>query len=140
MLDKVNDFAIAYLHKCMEKCTGLIDGVYCGDDFGTQRGLLISPEMWRQYIKPRYKNLIEVVHNYGLKYFHHSCGGVRPIIPDMIEIGVDVLNPIQPLAVGMEPRELADDFGKKITFYGAIDEQDTLPFKKPEDVRQEVFN
>lgn len=96
--------------------------------------------MWRRYIKPRYKKLVDAVHSYGLKYFHHSCGGVRPIIPDMIEIGFDVLNPIQPLAVGMEPAELADEFGEKITFYGAIDEQETLPYKKAEEVKQEVYD
>ena len=103
LMEKVNDFAIAYLDKCMEVGTGLIDGVYCGDDFGTQNGLLFSPDVFRKYIKPRYKKLVETVHSYGLKYFHHSCGSIRPIIPDLIEIGFDVLNPIQPKAAGMEP-------------------------------------
>ena len=138
LLDKVNDFAIAYLDRCMDECAGLFDGVYCGDDFGTQKGLAISPAMWRKYVKPRYKKLVDKVHGYGLKYFHHSCGGVRPIIPDLIELGFDVLNPIQPLAAGMEPGELADEYGKMITFYGAIDEQQTLPFGTPDDVRNEV--
>lgn len=138
LLDKVNDFAIAFLEKCMNHMDGLVDGVFCGDDFGTQRGLIMSPEMWRHYIKPRYKKLVSVVKDYGLKYFHHTCGGVRSIIPDMIEIGFDVLNPIQPLAAGMDCKELSTDFGDTLTFHGAIDEQRTLPSGKPEDVRNEV--
>ena len=138
LLEKVNDFAMAYLDKCMEKCAGMIDGVYCGDDFGTQRGLIFSPDIWRKYMKPRYKKLVEKVHSYGLKYCHHTCGGVRPIIRDLIEVGFDILNPIQPLAIGMEPAELAEEFGKDITFYGAIDEQQTLPYGKPQDVKNEV--
>ncbi len=138
LMEKVNDFAMMYLDKCMEVSGGWIDGVYCGDDFGTQNGLLFSPDIFRKYIKPRYKKLVEKVHGYGLKYFHHTCGGVRPIIRDMIEIGFDVLNPIQPLAQGMEPAELAEEFGRDIVFYGGIDEQNTLPFGTTDDVRDEV--
>jgi uroporphyrinogen decarboxylase len=122
----------------MEVGKGLVDGVYCGDDFGTQNGLLFSPEIFRKYIKPKYKKLVKKVHSYGLKYFHHTCGGVRPIIPDFIEIGFDVLNPIQPLAAGMEPGELAEEFGRDIVFYGGIDEQQTLPFGSVADVVAEV--
>jgi uroporphyrinogen decarboxylase len=138
LLEKVNDFAIMYLDRCIEVGKGLIDGVYCGDDFGTQQGLLFSPEMFRRFIKPRYKKLIERVHSYGLKYFHHSCGSIRDILPDMIEIGFDVINPIQPLAKGMEPGSLAREFGNDIVFYGGIDEQHTLPHGKADDVRKEV--
>ena len=117
---------------------GKIDGVFVGDDFGTQQGLLISPEMWRKYVKTRYKKLISVIKSYGLKYCHHSCGGIRPIIPDLIEIGIDVLHPIQPLAAGMNNKELSREFGKELTFYGGIDEQRTLPNGSPEDVKREV--
>lgn len=138
LMDKVNDFAMLYLDKCMEVGKGLIDGVYCGDDFGTQTAMLVSPELFRKYIKPRYKKLVEKVHGHGLKYFHHSCGSVREIIPDMIEIGFDVLNPIQPKAAGMEPAELAKEYGKDIVFYGGIDEQRTLPCGTPQDVANEV--
>jgi len=139
LLDKVNDFAIAFLEKCMNHADGLVDGVFCGDDFGTQRGLIISPEMWRQYIKPRYKKLVSAVKDHGLTYFHYTCGGVRPIISDMIEIGFDVLNPIQPLAAGMDCKELGMEFGDKLTFHGAIDEQRTLPTGRPVDVKNEVI-
>ena len=140
LLDKVNDLAIAYFEECMARVGGKVHGVYCGDDFGTQRGLLMSPAMWRTFIKPRYKKLISAIKSRGIKYCHHSCGGVRPIIPDLIEVGLDVLNPIQPLAVGMEPAELGDTFGEALAFYGGIDEQRTLPNGSRDDVRKEVLD
>ena len=140
LLEKVNDLAMAFFEKAISKVKGLVDGVYLGDDFGTQNGLSMSPEMWRRFIKPKYKELVSLIKSHSLKYCHHSCGGVRPIIPDMIEIGFDVLNPIQPLAKGMESEELGEEFGKDITFYGGIDEQKTLPFGSAEDVRKEVLN
>lgn len=127
LLDKVNNLAIAFFEKAIGKVAGSIDGVYLGDDFGTQRGMVMSPDMWRRHIKPRYAKLIGIIKSHGIKYCHHSCGGIRPIVPDLIEIGVDVLNPIQPLAEGMETGELGDSFGKKLTFWGGIDEQRTLP-------------
>lgn len=138
LLDKLLEFNLEYLKRCMEKTKGKIDAVFCGDDYGSQRGMLISPKMWRTFIKPRLKELISTVHQYGLKYCHHSCGGIRPIISDLIEIGVDILNPIQPRAAGMDPFELSKEFGKYIVFFGGVDEQETLPKGSIEDVREEV--
>ncbi len=79
-----------------------------------------------------------LIRHAGKSYAHHTCGGVRPIIPDLIDIGVDVLNPIQPLASGMDPRELGEEFADRISFYGGIDEQRTLPRGSREDVGDEV--
>lgn len=138
LLDKVTEFAVEYMDRCMEKAAGLAEGVFCGDDFGSQVGLVMSPSMWRKYIKPRYKILIDRIKKHGLVYVHHSCGGIRPIIKDLIELGVDVLNPIQPLAAGMDPKELGEEFGRDLCFYGGIDEQHTLPYGTPEDVRKET--
>ncbi len=138
LLDKLLEFNLSYLHRCMEKTRGRIDAVFCGDDYGSQRGMLISPKMWRTFIKPRLKEVISSAHHYGLKYCHHSCGGIYPIIPDLIEIGVDILNPIQPSATGMEPERLGNEFGKDIVFFGGIDEQNTLPHGSKEDVKAEV--
>ena len=140
LLDKANDLAIAFFKKAIGKVKGLVDGVYLGDDFGTQQGLAISPRMWRKYLKPRYTELVSVIKSHGLKYCHHTCGGVLPIIPDMVEIGFDVLNPIQPLARGMDPEKLGKEFGKDITFYGGIDEQETLPGGTSLDVKNEVLH
>ncbi len=138
LLDKVNDLAIAFFKKCFEAAGDHFDGVYLGDDFGTQQGMLMSPAMWRMYIRPRYEKLLAVIKAHGKKYAHHTCGGVRPIIADLIDIGVDVLNPIQPLAAGMEPEELGREFAERIAFYGGIDEQRTLPNGSPDDVAAEV--
>lgn len=140
LLDKVNDLAIAFFEESMKEVGDEIDGVYLGDDFGSQQGLLMSPEMWRKYIRPRYEKLLSVIKRHGKKYAHHSCGGVRSIIPDFIDMGVDVLNPIQPLAAGMDPEELGLLYGNKIAFWGGIDEQRTLPQGSVQDVREEVFH
>ena len=139
LMDKVNDMAIDFFNKCMEEIGDLVDGVYLGDDWGTQQGLAISPDMWRKYIKPRYKKLVSLIKSKGLKYCHHTCGGVYPIIRDMIDLGFDVLNPIQPLARDMEAGRLSREFGTDISFYGGIDEQQTLPQGTVEDVKNEVF-
>jgi len=139
LLDKVNGLAIAFFEECFKAAGDRFDGVYLGDDFGTQQGLLMSPQMWRRLIRPRYELLLSVIKARGKKYCHHTCGGVREIIPDLIAMGVDVLNPIQPLAAGMDPAELGEQFGEQITFYGGIDEQRTLPRGTPADVRREVL-
>jgi uroporphyrinogen decarboxylase len=140
LLEKSNNQTIRFFEKAIAEVKGLVDGVYVGDDFGTQNGMVISPDMWRKYIKPKYIELVSAAKKHNLKYCHHSCGGIRPIIPDLIEIGVDVLNPVQPLAAGMDPEELGNEFGKDISFYGGIDEQRTLPNGTIEDVRYEVKN
>jgi len=139
LMDKVKEYLIDKLVRILEVGGGRIDFVELNDDVGGQNGLLISPEMWRKYVKPRMIEMIDVVRSYGAKVMYHSCGSVRAILPDLIEIGVDILNPVQPRAKGMEPRKLKRDFGDKITFYGTIDEQETLPYGSPEDVKKEVL-
>ncbi|HPC77801.1 MAG TPA: uroporphyrinogen decarboxylase family protein [bacterium] len=139
LMDKVKNYLIARLVKGLEAGKGRIDFVELNDDVGGQNGLLISPAMWRDYIKPRMKEMIDVAHSYGARIMYHSCGSVRAIIPDLIEIGVEILNPVQPRAAGMDPKGLKRDFGDKLTFYGTIDEQETLPYGKPEDVKVEVL-
>ena len=115
-----------------------VDMIWVGDDVGTQRGMLMSPALWRKFLKPRMASFIAEIRslNPGLKVAYHSDGDIRPIIPELIEIGVDVLNPIQPAC--MDPAELKRLYGDRLSFWGAIDEQRTLPFGSPEDVRREV--
>ena len=113
------------------------DGGYTGDDFGGQGGLMFSPRLWREVFKPRYKKLWSVFKEANLPVFHHSCGDIREILPDMIEIGLDVLNPVQPQAMPIE--ELADKYGKNLTFWGGISVQKTLPFGTREEVKEEVY-
>jgi len=136
LLDGINEFNIEMAKKVIK--TGNIDGVYTGDDFGTQRGLLMSPETWRKFFRERYRKLWEVYKAKDIPVFHHSCGNLAGIIPDLIEIGLDVLSPIQPEA--MDPVWLSERFGKQLTFLGGISTQKALPFGSPEDVRREIID
>ncbi len=107
---------------------------HTGDDFGSQRGLLFSPATWRRLIKPRYRKLWGVYIAAGLPVTHHSCGDVREILDDMIEIGLDMLNPVQTHA--MPPQDLAERFGDRLGFWGGICTQKVLPFGTPDEVRE----
>lgn len=115
-----------------------VDGIWLGDDVGTQRGMLISPELWRKYLKPRMAALCSELKRLNPHIFiaYHSDGNIEPIIDDLIEIGIDVLNPVQPKA--MDPGALKKRYGARLSFWGTIDEQETLPFGTPETVRREV--
>jgi uroporphyrinogen decarboxylase len=96
--------------------------------------------MWREFAAPYLKRLADICHSAGVAFMLHSCGAVRELIPDFISIGVDVLDPIQTMAAGMEPAGLKRDFGDRIAFHGGLDTQSTLPFGSPQEVRAEVRN
>jgi uroporphyrinogen decarboxylase len=113
-----------------------IDGIYISDDWGGQTSLLINPEDWRRLYKPCYRQIVERVHRKNVDLWMHSCGCITEIIPDLIEIGVDVLNPIQPRAMDLE--YLSKTFAGRICFYGGVDVQGTLPYGTPQEVREEV--
>ncbi|MEM3434469.1 MAG: uroporphyrinogen decarboxylase family protein [Candidatus Methanomethyliaceae archaeon] len=117
-----------------------VDVLWAGDDFGTQRGMLIAPDFWRKYLKPRYAYLFKEWKklNPYVKLAYHSCGSITPIIPDLVEIGVDILNPIQPQAHGMNLAELKRQWHGKLCLFGGVDEQRVLPFGTPCEVREEV--
>jgi uroporphyrinogen decarboxylase len=140
------DFLHAYLDKlmnwAMEAGSRLVeigvDIIYFGDDFGSQTQMLISPAMFREFFKPRYAKLYSTFKklNPNIRIAHHSCGHILPIIEDFIEIGLDIINPVQPLA--MDPLETKKRFGSRLTLWGAVDEQRVLPFGTAEDVANEV--
>jgi len=115
-----------------------VDMIWIGDDMGTQQAMLISPQQWQQIFKPRMANFISTLReiNPDIKIAYHSDGNIYPIIPELIEIGLDVLNPIQPAC--MDPAKVKKDFGDKLCFWGTMDEQHTLPFGTPADVGREV--
>ncbi|MCD4670683.1 MAG: hypothetical protein K8S14_09585 [Actinomycetia bacterium] len=136
LLDGITEYHIEMSKKIIK--LGIVDGIYTGDDFGTQRGLVMSPGMWRKYFKKRYEKIWEIYKNNGLSVFHHSCGNIIEIIPDLIEIGLDVLTPIQPEA--MNPEELIDKFGGDLSFLGGISTQNTLPFGTSQDVKKEIID
>ncbi len=116
-----------------------VDMIWLGDDVGGQNSMLMSPKMWRQYFKPRMADLIASLRaiNPHIKIAYHTDGVVYPIIPDLIEVGIDVLNPVQPKA--MDPLGLKNEYGRKLCFWGSLDIQQTLPFGTPEQVKSEVI-
>jgi uroporphyrinogen decarboxylase len=115
-----------------------VDMVWLGDDIGAQNSMIISPDQWRSLLKPRFASLIAELKgmNPALKIAYHTDGYVEPVIADLIEIGIDVLHPVQPAC--MDPAALKRRFGDRLCFMGTVDEQHTLPFGSVEDVRREV--
>lgn len=116
-----------------------VDMIWLGDDVGGQNSMLMSPKMWRKFLKPRMAELIASLRaiNPEIKIAYHTDGVVYPIIPELIEIGIDVLNPIQPMA--MDPMKLKSEYGDRLCFWGSMDIQQTIPFGTPDDVRNEVI-
>jgi len=138
LMDRVQDYLMARTRCVLEAGNGLIDMVEYNDDVGGQDGLLISPEMFRQFVKPRMATFADMCKSYGAVVRYHCCGGLRPIIDDLVEIGVEVLTPVQTLARGMEPEGLKRDFGDRMTFNGGIDTQRLLPYSTAQGVREET--
>jgi len=138
VIDHVVDYEVEVTRRYLEACGGLLDITYFGNDFGTQRGLFISPAMWQRFMREPLKRFFDVSHDFGCKVMKHSCGAVRDIIPCLIDDGVDVLDPVQVQAAGMEFAGLVRDFGDRITLHGAVCTQTTLPFGTTDNVRAEV--
>ena len=115
-----------------------VDIIWTGDDVGMQTGMLISPDLWREFLKPRYRYLFHEFKgmNPDIKIAYHSDGNIEPIIPELIEIGLDILNPIQPKC--MDPVAIKERYGERLTLWGTLDEQEILPFWRPEGVREET--
>jgi uroporphyrinogen decarboxylase len=122
----------------MEQSRGKIDLILSGGDIGTQRGMMLSPDLWRKHIKPYSSQLIRTFKDMGLMTMYHSCGGIVPVIDDFIEMGLDILDPIQPLAKDMDAVSLKERFGNRVAFHGGIDEQELLPYGTVDDVRRET--
>lgn len=137
ILDRMVEFELEYYKRIFEAAEGRIDILRPHDDYGTQISLLFSVDMWREFYFENTKKLTALAHQYGVYYQQHSCGAVRPIIPELIACGVDVLEPIQKVA-GLEPESLQDEFGGKIAFHGGIDTQDLLPHGTAEQVAEET--
>jgi uroporphyrinogen decarboxylase len=113
-----------------------IDGVLLGSDWGCQMDLLMSPEVWQEMIRPGEQREYDLVHGYGKDVWVHSCGNIEKIIPSLVEMGLDVLNPVQPEVMDVE--RLKTRFGENLTFWGGISTQRILPFGTPEEVKEEA--
>lgn len=133
LVDKVTDVYLQLNDAYFAALKGKMDVWFFGNDFGSQNGLLLSRLMWHDFFYDSIKSLTSLAHSYGLKVMMHSCGGIHEIIPDLIKVGVDILDPIQISAKGMDPETMAADFGGKIIFHGGIDTQHILPFANPEE-------
>ncbi len=139
-LDKLFGFAYENTVRIYEQIPGKVTFTFVSEDFGSQEGLLLSPALIREFFMPWMKRMIDLVHQAGAYVFHHSDGAVRAIVPDMVEAGIDILNPIQWRCKGMDREELKRSFGDEVIFHGGVDNQRTLAFGSVEDVRQEVLD
>jgi uroporphyrinogen decarboxylase len=137
-LERIYYFHESVIRRTLEAAKGLIDLIYVAEDLGTQATLLMSPASFRRFLKPWMRKMIDLAHSFGVKVMHHDDGAIRPLLPELIEIGIDVLNPIQWRCAGMGREELERDFGKLVVFHGGVDNQHTLPFGTPDDVKREV--
>lgn len=137
ILEGINQFELEYYKRIFEAGKGKIDVLRTHDDYGTQISLLFSMDMWREYYKENTKKLVQLAHSYNAFFQQHSCGAVGPIIPELIDCGVDALEPIQKVA-GLEVETLANLFGGKIAFHGGVDTQQILPYGTVEEVKAET--
>ena len=142
LMDKLVELQMAYWKMVIEELGEYISIVRLGDDLGAQNNLRVSPQMYRKYVKPRQKKLFSFIKkqsNNKIKIFLHSCGSIYEIIPDLIEIGVDILNPVQINAANMDSKRLKKEFGDILTFWGGgVDNQYILPRGTTQQVRDEV--
>ena len=141
LCDKIIELKMQYWEKALAQVGDLVDVVQEGDDYGAQHGLQISPQVWRELFKPRLAQLLGFIKERAPHafLFFHSCGSIAEILPELIEVGVDALNPVQVAAKGMDSGELKREFGGELSFWGGgVDTQQVLPNGTPEEVRDEV--
>jgi len=139
LMDRILAIEIDIVSTFLDAVGPYVDIVAFKDDIAMQSGPVISPQMFREIIKPRMKKLIEAIRSKTrAKLWFHSCGSVYYAIPDLIELGVEILNPVQVQAADMDTARLKRKFGKNLAFWGGIDTQQVLPFGTPEDVKAEV--
>lgn len=140
IVEKRHAFYMEHVARILEAAAGRIDLVLCGDDFGTQRGLLISPNSFDRLFRGKKRDFFDMVHSFGAKVAHHCCGSSESLFPRFIDIGMDALQTIQPRALNMNPYELKKKYGRQITLYGAVDAQGWLQTATPQTIREEVKN
>lgn len=135
LFEKITCFNLAVTRRL---CQFPVDAFHFGDDWGQQHGLIIDPDLWRKFFKKPLRKLYEVVHAAGVPVSIHSCGDITDIIPDLIEIGVNIISPLQ--AEALDFKFLKKEYGKDLSFWGGISTQKTLPFGTPDEVRAEIRN
>ena len=138
LIDRVTERMVTYLDRMLDQYGQGIDIVYMADDYCSQNGPLFSPALFREFVLPYLKLMVEKTHKHNKKFLLHCCGAVRPLLPMIIEAGVDLIEPIQIRATGMDPEGLKRDFGGDLCFYGGVDLQDVLCHGTPQRVSDEV--
>lgn len=140
IMDRITEVLVELTRRALTAAGDHLDMVYFYDDVGSQESLIISREMWRKFIRPRHERLISVAKSFGKPVMYHSDGAIDPLIPELIDMGIDVLNPIQPNVRNMAPARLKSAFGERLCFHGGIDIVETLPRGSVERVRSEVVD
>jgi uroporphyrinogen decarboxylase len=138
MVERITDFYVRYLTQVLDAAPGHIDVMYTGDDVAGQKGLMFSLNTWRRFFKKPYARIFQVAKERGVRVMFHSCGSVVDLIPELLDIGMDILSVLQFRAARMDPHDLKARFGRDLCFWGGVDVQHTLPYGSPEDVRAEV--
>ena len=138
IVEQRHQFYLSYIERTLEAGQGRIDLVLCGDDFGSQRGLLISPSSFDRLFAAKKKELFDLVHVFQAKVSHHCCGSSHKLIPRFIECGMDALQTVQPQAAGMDPYQLKAEFAGQIALHGAVDVQGWLQRATPAAVEAEA--
>jgi uroporphyrinogen decarboxylase len=137
-VERVLAFSTSYVERFIQAVGPKLDILYLADDFASQRGLLMSPDLWRKMLKPRYAQLFALGKRAGLPIWFHACGDVSAVLPDLIDIGMDVWETVQLHTLPMPPAELKREYGRHLTFFGGVNTQ-RLPFLTPSQVREEVL-
>ena len=138
VIDRITRFYLEANEIFYTAAAGRLDAVLIGNDFGGQTGLMLSVDLIREFVWPGTRQLVAQAKRHGLKVIHHSCGAIHPLVPDLIEIGVDAIHPIQALASDMSAERMAADFGGRASFCGGVDAQELLVHGQPEEVRRRV--
>jgi len=133
IFDRIIEFNLVIIKRM---CRYPIDAFHIGDDWGQQHGLITGADLWRKIFKKRLKRMYDAIHDAGLPVSIHSCGDITEVIPDLIEIGVNVINPLQ--AEALDFKFLKKEYGKYLTFWGGVSTQKTMPYGTPDEVRTEV--
>jgi uroporphyrinogen decarboxylase len=142
VVQNISDFGFEYFKRTLEAVKDHIGknvvAIHIADDWGTQNGLLMAPDIFDKFFAHHYRRFTELAHSYGLKVEFHSCGAARQLYGRMIDVGVDIMNPVQTSAAGMIPAEIKAEYGKDLAFSGAIDVQQVLPNATRKEVKDEV--
>ena len=135
---RICDFFYDHHRRMFEACPGLIDIAQVTDNLGSQTGPLISMALYLEFYAGQHQRFIDLCHEFGIRVFHHDDGSCRQFLPSLVDMGIDILNPVQWTCPGMDMVELKAEFGERICFHGAVDNQHVLPFGTEEEVRAEV--